>query len=64
MFIPRGHIEGNIHDDVIKVGFAWKTPGDQCNNGNDGTSEYWLIPSHPANNGDAQFVVGANGIVR
>ncbi len=53
-----------ITDGVIRVGYAWKTPGDVCNNGNDGTSEYWLVPGHPANNLEAQFAVDSTGIYK
>jgi hypothetical protein len=59
-FIPAGNIA--INDGVARLGFAWKTPGDVCNNGNDGESEYWLVPGRPANNGDRQFYVTSSGI--
>ena len=63
MFIPREFIAHHISEDSIRVGFAWKTISDVCNNGNDGITDYWLVPGHPANNYEQQFVVNSTGIV-
>lgn len=49
---------------TARLGFAWKTVGDQCNNGYDlsgNASDWWMVPGH---NGDAdkQFYVTKDGI--
>ncbi|MBQ2711924.1 MAG: hypothetical protein IJF71_00950 [Clostridia bacterium] len=59
-FIPASNI--SIEGGVARLGFAWKTPGDRCNNGNDGVSEYWLVPGHAANNAGQHYYITAAGI--
>lgn len=60
VFISREYVKDYIISEAVFVGFAWKTPGDQINNGNDGVSEYWLVQGHPARNN--QFTVTSAGI--
>ena len=62
IFISREFLQSYISNNAITVGFAWKTPGDVINNGNDGESEYWLVAGHPASDGSKQFTVTSNGI--
>ncbi len=54
-----------IMNGTIRVGMAWKTPGDQINNGADGngTSEYWLVQGTHQNN-DHMCYVDSTGIYR
>ena len=62
IFISRESLASYISNNAITVGFAWKTIGDQINNGNDGVSEYWLVAGHPASDGSKQFTVTSDGI--
>ncbi len=52
-----------IENGAARLGFAWKTPGDQCNNGKNGTNDYWLVPEHEANDAGQQYYVTAEGIL-
>ena len=64
VFIPSMYVTG-VQDGVARVGVAWKTPGDQINNGADGngTSEYWLVQGTHQNN-DHMCYVDSTGIYR
>lgn len=64
VFIPSMYVTG-VQDGVARVGVAWKTVGDQINNGADGngTSEYWLVQGTHQNN-DHVCYVDSTGIYR
>jgi hypothetical protein len=58
VFVANEHIAGTIIGNEIKVGIAWKTPGDQCNNGEaagGGLDEYW-VPAGRWTSSDQAFV--------
>ncbi|OQC10068.1 MAG: hypothetical protein BWX74_00746 [Tenericutes bacterium ADurb.Bin087] len=62
VFIPKALLPAG---DYVRVGFAWKTPGDLAtglgaNWG--GEDDYWVPPSHWPNNTDEQYYVNGSGI--
>jgi len=62
LFIPAPYFAAA---DYQRVGFAWKTPGDDITGGaaNGGNADsYWVIPGHWPNNAAEQFYVNADGI--
>ena len=62
VFISREYVNSYISAGVIKVGFAWKTPGDIINNGDNGESEYWVVAGHNERTRNLQFDVTSEGI--
>lgn len=66
-FIPTANLpENSVVAGEIRVGFAWKTLGDKCNNGeaNGGAEdEYWVPKGTWPNNADKGYVT-KNGIYR
>ena len=67
MFLSKEDFElvrKNIRNDEIMVGMAWKTPGDNCNNGEAGggnANEYWVPKGSWPDNLD-RLVVKADGV--
>lgn len=65
--IPTENLpEGSVVAGEIRVGFAWKTIGDKCNNGEangGGADEYWVPKGTWPNNADKAYVT-KNGIFR
>ena len=62
IFIPAPYLP---IADYQRVGFAWKTPGDDITGGaaNEGLADsYWVIPMHWPNNAAEQYYVNADGI--
>ena len=66
-FIPTENLpDGSVVAGEIRVGWAWKTPGDKCNNGEangGGADEYWVPKGTWPNNADKSYVT-KNGIFR
>lgn len=62
VFISNDIMGNMVYADAIRVGLAWKTPGDDINNngtGNSGIDNWWCV-ANP--NGDTKSVVTANGV--